>query len=189
MNIKKITTSLLITGFIFTGCSNSQTSNVAPQTIQKSSINIQDSDITLRFKKANSLQNKKNFAEAIEVYNSIIRKYSHSEYKDLTKSAYINMFECSVLSDRTFRITDVNNFLEKFGRNKSFLMTFELLHILNQAKRRSVDEKVEKWASEYRGIKLRDWTFSYIDYWATHTKQPEIRSRLRRYIKIFKKFI
>ncbi len=186
MKIKKITTSLVLAGFIFAGCSNSQNTNVVHQT---PSVKTQETSINLRFEKAVSLQNQKNFSEAIEIYNSIIRKYSDSEYKNTVKSAYINMFECSVLSDRTFRLTDVSDFLERYGREKESLMKFELLHILNQAKHQDVDEKVEKWASRYSGQRLRNWTFSYIDYWVAHIESPRARNRLKRYVHIFKKFI
>lgn len=189
MKITKITNSLILAGFIFAGCTNSQNTNVAPQAPIVNNLKIQDTDINVRFEKAVSLQNQKNFSGAIEVYHSIIRKYSNFEYKSTVKSAYINMFECSVLSDRAFRLTDVSDFLERFGRDKNSLMKFELLHILNQAKHNSVDGKVEKWVSEYRRQKLRNWTFSYIDYWVAHTESPRVKSRLKRYVRIFKKFI
>jgi hypothetical protein len=154
---------------------------------KKDDINIHKSDIEMKLDRAVLLQNQKQYIEAIELYYSIIKNNDVS--RDVLKLAYINMFECQLVSNKSFRISDVKRFLEIFGKEKEALMEFEILHILNQAKYGSVDDKIEKWSGEYRGYRLKNWSFQYIDDWANNIERPDIRTRLKRYIEIFKKFL
>jgi hypothetical protein len=160
-----------------------------PNQIQALVTKPQKSDIETKLSRAISLQDQRRYSEAIELYNSIIRQHGDSKYRKVIESSYINMFECSLLSNRDFRLSDVKSFLEKFGRDRNSLMELEVLHLLSQARRASIDAKVEKWSSEYRGYRLQNWTFKYIDDWAEHIEQSNVRNRLKRYIRVFKRFL
>jgi len=188
--MKKSLFLLSVTLLLVTGCSNKQHSvNINPsQEKQTLYSETEKKEILVKFERAVVLQKQRKYAEAIEVYDSLINYYRNRENgRGILSVVYINKFECSLLSNRGYDKRDLEDYLRRFGRISSQLMKFEILYILEEGKRKSMDSLVEKWHSKYQGQRLDGWTFAYIDDWIQHLENATIRNRLKRYVSIFKK--
>lgn len=185
--MKKTLFTLVIGAFLIVGCSHHQelkpTSSRDTGTQRKSEENFA---ILLQFNKAVDFQNSREYAKAISIYDTIINYYSAREDKGILSSAYINKFECSLLINRGYRKSDIEDFLRRFGQDPKQMMAFEVLYILDSAKTKSMDSEVERWSSKYRNQRLEDWTFKYIDNWVQRIENVNARNRVKRYVSIFK---
>ena len=185
MNRKLLLLSVSI--LILTGCSEKNTQ--LPRPVPNKVSYNQNSTVASKFEEAIAFQNNRDYARAIEAYDEIINHYRGRENKGILSSVYINKFECALVSNRGYKEQDVEDFLRRFGNDKKELMQFELLYILDTAKTRSMDRKIEQWVSRYRGEHLDGWTFKYIDDWIARMENATVRNRLSRYVSIFKKFL
>jgi len=172
-----------------TGCSDKQKKLEPTFQTPLTNKSEEPSTVRIKFKKAVSFQNRREYAKAIAIYDSILNDYQGKEDKRILSSIYINKFECSLLINRGYRQQDVNDFLRRFGNNSRDMMGFEVLYILDSAKSRPMDGKVEEWASKYRNHRLDGWTFIYIDDWIKQIEYAKVRKRLNRYVSIFKKYL
>jgi len=186
--MKKTFWLLSVGVLLMTGCSDNQ-KQIKPSSTPSLIKREETLTLGVKFKQAVYFQNRRKYNKAIEIYDSIINDYHEKEDKSILSSIYINKFECSLLINRAYREQDMNDFLRRFGNNERDMMAFEVLYILARAKGKSMDGKVEEWASKYRNYRLDGWTFVYIDDWINQIEHTQIRKRLNRYVSIFKKYL
>ena len=187
--INKTLLSLVTIAFLMGGCSEHQPQPTAPVRSQKNNQDVVKLALLLKFNQAVELQKQRDYSGAIEIYDQIINYYRGQEDKGILASAYINKFECSLLINRGYREQDIADFLQRFGHNEQKMMGFEVLYILDGAKVKSMDNKLAEWREKYNGQKLEDWTFMYIDDWATRMENAPVRNRVKRYVSIFKRYL
>ena len=61
-----------------------------------------------------------------------------------------------------------------------------MLDIIDRAKIQSQDNEIQKWQSEYKDYKYKDWVFDDLKIWIKHSSyDKETKSRIKNYIKIF----
>ena len=171
-----------------TGCVEKKEYIKAP-ILRTTKANRSSFNVSMKFEEAIGFQNQRNYAKAIEIYNSIINYYRNREDKRALAGVYINKFECSLLTNRGYSKRDVEDFLRRFGNNPREMMSFEVLYILDGAKTQSMDGEIEQWTSKYRGQRMSEWTFKYIDDWIKRMENTRVRNRLNRYVSIFKRFL
>ena len=184
---KKLLMLSVVSILILTGCSEKNAQLQRP--VSNKVFYNQNSTVASKFEEAVAFQNKREYARAIEAYDAIINHYRGREDKGVLSSVYINKFECALVSNQGYEEQDLTDFLRRFGNDKKELMQFELLYILDTAKTRSMDAKMEQWVSRYRGERLDGWTFKYIEDWVVRMENATVRNRLIRYVSIFKKFL
>lgn len=186
--MNKTLLSLVAVSFLMIGCSHKEVRpSTVPSSVKTDKKSIEELAVLLKFNEAVEFQNRRSYANAIQIYDSIISYYSGKENRGILSSVYINKFECSLLINKGYRQNDIEDYLKQFANDPQKLMAFEVLYILDGAKRKSMDAEVERWSSKYRNHRLNDWTFKYIDDWIRRQEDVNKRNRLNRYVSIFKK--
>ena len=125
--------------------------------------------------------------EEIKVYDSVIEKFDKSENKDILKqvsSAWINKIEWQILLNKELD-TDTKSAIEKFSINTQFIMKFEMLNIINNAKVSNQDKQINNWKEKYKDTKLENFGFDELKVWNEEIKNMEVKHRINHYIDIF----
>jgi len=158
-------------------------------------------------------QKEKRYKKAIEAYKKVLKinnkdDYSHYNLgviylktnkpkmaiKNLAKaieinpyfgSAYLNLFELSLINNISKNKELEDKFLKYNSKNRRDIAIFEILKILNSI---NIGKKVnlESWADKYKGISLKGYNFDDIEKWIKKLKDKAKRDRLKKAVEFFK---
>lgn len=127
--------------------------------------------------------------EAIDVYNEFIEKFKTSKESGILEqvaSALVNKIEMNLILDNTTSKEDLDLFTKLIKDDKEKLLKFEMLQIIEKARKTNQDKEIEEWQIKYKDTKLIDWSFYELKTWA-RTLENESEERILRYIDIFEK--
>jgi len=124
-----------------------------------------------------------------------LKKYDLST-KDLNKaieldsnnsSAYINLFEMSIIINKEFNTSLEKKLIELSKDDKQTSCEYEMLQIVQSISiNKPYNLTPKEWDEKYKDIKIESWDFEELDEWANNTKDKDKKAKLKNAIKIFK---
>ncbi len=126
--------------------------------------------------------------ESIEVYDEVVKRFEYSKDNSILEQiarALINKIETNLILNKLNSQKDLNLYSKLVKDDKSELIQYKMLTLLEKAKDSNIDNRIEEWKEEFKGTSLKNWSFSELKDWANSFEDKELKERLLRYIDIF----
>ncbi len=143
--------------------------------------------VTVLFNKGYFYGKQEKYIESIETYNLLIDKFKNLTDTDTLgylKTALMNKIEINLILDKINSKEDLDLYFELIKDKKEELLKFEMLQIIEKAKKLNQDKEIKEWQVKYKDTKLVDWSFDELKTWVEKLEK-EPKERILRYIKIF----
>ena len=143
--------------------------------------------VRVLFNKGYFYGRQEKFSKSIETYNILIDKFKNLTDTDTLwylKTALMNKIEINLILDKTNSKEDLDLYFELIKDKKEELLKFEMLQIIEKAKKLNQDKEIKEWQVKYKDTKLVDWSFDELKTWVEKLEK-EPKERILRYIKIF----
>ncbi len=109
-------------------------------------------------------------------------------YSELPKDpkGLLNYYEISLITSASLSEGDKENFLKNFSHDKSVLMVYDMLHIIEKTiKQEDVLDLLKQWDRDYAGLKL-DWSLTQIRSWLDRSSlNDEAQYKIKKIIGFF----
>lgn len=106
-----------------------------------------------------------------------------------SNSAYINLFEMSIVINQDFDKSLEDKLIEFSQENKLISCEYEMLKIVQSiSTNKPYNLTPKEWDEKYKDIEL-DWDWSDLEEWVSNTEDKEMKAKLQDAIKIFKTHI
>ena len=123
----------------------------------------------------------KEYSKALEYFKQSI------EIEPFNYYAYIAIFEINLIENGLFDEDIKKIFLTKFNRNNKNIIEFKMLTTLLLICNKQ-EVYMNHWIDKYKGLKIDNWPFYAIEFWAK-SKDKDIQRKLLKAISIFKNMV
>ncbi len=126
--------------------------------------------------------------EEIEVYDEMVKRFKNSKENSILEkvaSALINKIETNLILNKLNSQKDLNLYSKLVKDDKSELIQYKMLTLLEKAKDSEIDNEIEEWKEEFKDTSIENWSFGELKDWANSFENQEVKERLLKYIDIF----